>query len=100
MKINCAFVGFGKSATRYHLPYVLQRRDTFQVKTIFYITLHADIEKEEAYQGIRYTLYLNYFLIDDSMTLLTLFTPVKTHFDYTKLCLEHGKNCIFEKPFK
>lgn len=23
MVINCAFIGFGKSTTRYHLPYVL-----------------------------------------------------------------------------
>ena len=36
--INCAFIGFGKSATRYHLPYVLIR-DKFNVKTIFDITL-------------------------------------------------------------
>ena len=99
MKINCAFVGFGKSATRYHLPYVLQRRDTFQVKTIFDITRHPDIEKEEAYQGIRFTSDLNDILLDDSITLVTLCTPPQTHFDYAKLCLEHGKNVIVEKPF-
>ncbi|MEN1335941.1 hypothetical protein AAIH26_34515, partial [Pseudomonas aeruginosa] len=26
MVINCAFIGFGKSTTRYHLPYVLNRK--------------------------------------------------------------------------
>ena len=25
MTLHCAFIGFGKSATRYHLPYVLER---------------------------------------------------------------------------
>jgi predicted dehydrogenase len=99
MKINCAFAGFGKSATRYHLPYVLQRRDTFQVKTIFDITRRPDIEKEEAYQGIRFTSDLNDILHDESITLLTLCTPPQTHYDLAKRCLEHGKNVIVEKPF-
>ena len=99
MKINCAFAGFGKSATRYHLPYVLQRRDTFQVKTIFDITRRPDIEKEEAYQGIRFTSDLNDILHDESITLVTLCTPPQTHYDLAKRCLEHGKNVIVEKPF-
>ena len=99
MKINCAFVGFGKSATRYHLPYVLQRRDTFAVRTIFDITRRPDIEQEEAYQGIRFTSDLNDILHDESITLVTLCTPPQTHYDYAKICLEHGKNVIVEKPF-
>jgi len=99
MKINCAFAGFGKSATRYHLPYVLQRRDLFQVKTIFDITRRPDIEKEEAYQGIRFTSDLNDILHDESITLVTLCTPPQTHYDLAKRCLEHGKNVIVEKPF-
>lgn len=99
MKINCAFAGFGKSATRYHLPYVLQRRDLFQIKTIFDITRRPDIEKEEAYQGIRFTSDLNDILHDESITLVTLCTPPQTHYDLAKRCLEHGKNVIVEKPF-
>ncbi|WP_213090871.1 hypothetical protein, partial [Escherichia coli] len=30
MVINCAFIGFGKSTTRYHLPYVLNRKCVFR----------------------------------------------------------------------
>ncbi len=26
MTLHCAFIGFGKSTTRYHLPYVLNRK--------------------------------------------------------------------------
>jgi len=99
MKINCAFVGFGKSATRYHLPYVLQRRDTYQVNTIFDIARRPESEKEEAYQGIRFTSDLNDILHDESITLVTLCTPPQTHYDFAKQCLEHGKNVIVEKPF-
>ncbi|GDJ31772.1 oxidoreductase [Escherichia coli] len=35
MVINCAFIGFGKSTTRYHLPYVLNRKDSWHVAHIF-----------------------------------------------------------------
>ncbi len=71
----------------------------FQVKTIFDITRRPDIEKEEAYQGIRFTSDLNDILHDESITLVTLCTPPQTHYDLAKRCLEHGKNVIVEKPF-
>lgn len=99
MKINCAFIGFGKSATRYHLPYVLTRRDAFQVKTIFDVSRRPETEAESAYQGIHFTDSLNDILLDDSITLVTLCTPPQTHYDYARQCLEHGKNVIVEKPF-
>ncbi len=35
MVINCAFIIFGKSTTRYHLPYVLNRMDSWHVAHIF-----------------------------------------------------------------
>ena len=42
MTLKIAFIGFGKSANRYHLPYLNIRSD-FQVKTIY--TRHAANEK-------------------------------------------------------
>ncbi len=43
MVINCAFIGFGKSTTRYHLPYVLNRKDSWHVAHIF---RHAKPEEQ------------------------------------------------------
>lgn len=34
MTVKMGFIGFGKSANRYHLPYVMIR-ETLEVKTIF-----------------------------------------------------------------
>ena len=45
MVINCAFIGFGKSTTRYHLPYVLNRKDSWHVAHIF--RRHAKPEEQE-----------------------------------------------------
>ncbi|NGX89027.1 oxidoreductase [Rahnella sp. Lac-M11] len=99
MTINSAFIGFGKSATRYHLPYVFQRRDTFRVKTIFDVTRRPALEAEREYQGIHFTDSLNDILLDESIRLVTLCTPPETHYNFARQCLEHGKNVIVEKPF-
>lgn len=40
MTLHCAFIGFGKSTTRYHLPYVLNRKDTWHVAHISVVTLN------------------------------------------------------------
>ncbi len=40
MVINCAFIGFGKSTTRYHLPYVLNRKDSWHVR-IFFVAMRS-----------------------------------------------------------
>jgi|GEM_PF-5427423 len=44
MVINCAFIGFGKSTTRYHLPYVLNRKDSWHVAHI--LRRHAKPEEQ------------------------------------------------------
>ena len=41
--INCAYIGFGKSATRYHLPYVLCRKDKYNVKRIYDIARKPEV---------------------------------------------------------
>ncbi|MEF9887953.1 oxidoreductase [Citrobacter sp.] len=97
--INCAFIGFGKSATRYHLPYVLIRDDKYHVKTIFDITPKPEIESQPQYQGIDFTRDVNDILRDESVRLVVICTHPDSHFSYAKMCIEHGKNVMVEKPF-
>lgn len=97
--INCAFIGFGKSATRYHLPYVLIRDDKYRVKTIFDITAKPDIESQPQYQGIHFTRDVNNILSDESIRLVVICTHPDSHFSYARMCIEHGKNVMVEKPF-
>ncbi len=40
MTLHCAFIGFGKSTTRYHLPYVLNRKDTGMSRIFSVVTLN------------------------------------------------------------
>lgn len=99
MTITNAFIGFGKSATRYHLPYVLTRKNKFNVKRIFDIKRKPEIESQKIYQHIAFTSELNDILQDKDITLVTICTHPDSHYYYAKLCLEYGKNVLVEKPF-
>lgn len=94
-----AIIGFGKSATRYHLPYVLARKETFCVKRIYDKYRDPQREAAEIYRGIGFTSQLADILNDPQITLVTVCTHPDSHFDYARLCLEHGKNVLVEKPF-
>ena len=62
--INCAYIGFGKSATRYHLPYVLCRKDKYNVKRIYDIARKPEVEAQPHYQHICFTSRLQDILED------------------------------------
>ncbi|ENG8444201.1 oxidoreductase [Salmonella enterica] len=69
MTLHCAFIGFGKSTTRYHLPYVLNRKDTWHVAHIF--RRHAKPEEQAPqYSHIHFTSDLDEVLGDPQAKVL------------------------------
>lgn len=98
MTLHCAFIGFGKSTTRYHLPYVLNRKDTWHVAHIF--RRHAKPEEQAPhYSHIHFTSDLDEVLGDPQVKLVIVCTHADSHFEYAKRALEAGKNVLVEKPF-
>lgn len=98
MTLHCAFIGFGKSTTRYHLPYVLNRKDTWHVAHIF--RRHAKQEEQAPhYSHIHFTSDLDEVLGDPQVKLVIVCTHADSHFEYAKRALEAGKNVLVEKPF-
>lgn len=95
--LTIAYIGNGKSANRYHLPFVLQRPDTFKVKAIYEPRISNDIW--DAIPGVNYTTNLDDILKDDAIDLVVICTAVQFHYEYAKQVLESGKNCLVEKPF-
>lgn len=92
MVINCAFIGFGKSTTRYHLPYVLNRKDSWHVAHIF--RCHAKPEEQAPiYSHIHFTSDLDEVLNDPDVKLVVVCTHADSHFEYAKRALEAGKMC-------
>lgn len=96
-KIVLGFIGNGKSANRYHLPFILNRPDKFVVKKIF--SRHHATDKWPEVDGVIYTPDLDSILNDDEIDVVVVTTPHNWHYSYTKQVIEAGKNCVCEKPF-
>lgn len=98
MKLNIGIIGFGKSANRYHLPFILNR-ENIKVKTIYNRSRKIELENEYKDRDINFTNNINHLLEDESIKLVTICTSGDTHYKFAKMCLEHNKNVLVEKPF-
>ena len=98
-KMKIAYVGFGKSTNRYHIPFV-KTRENFEITRI--VTPHlgkrpqeqAELEKS----GTLFSTDLQTILTDDSLDLVVVVTPARAHFDTVKQLLLAGKNVLCDKP--
>ncbi len=95
--ITVGFIGNGKSTNRYHAPFVCRRPDKFRIKTIY--ARHPEVRKWADIPGVTYTGDLAGMLADPQIDLVVITTPHDVHYEYAKMVLEAGKNCIVEKPF-
>ena len=96
-KLTIAFIGNGKSTNRYHAPFVLTRQDMIRIKKIY----ARNLQKKDCARidGVEYTDDLDSVLHDDEIQCIVVTTPHNHHYDYAKMVLEAGKNCVCEKPF-
>lgn len=95
--LTIGYIGNGKSANRYHLPFVLQRKDKIKVKTIFDITIKT--KTWDSLVGVNYTDNLDVLLKDEEIDLVVVCTGHHLHYPYAKKVLESNKHCLVEKPF-
>lgn len=93
--LTIGYIGNGKSANRYHLPFVLQRKN-IKVKTIYEKDPNTMWKRIE---GVNYTSNLDELLNDEEIQLVVVCTPHHSHYENAKMVLEHNKNCLVEKPF-
>lgn len=98
MVLNIGIIGFGKSATRYHLPFILNRKN-LKVKTIYNRSKKLEVEEQYKDRDINFTNSINELLEDESIKLVTICTSGDTHYKFAKMCLEQDKNVLVEKPF-
>jgi predicted dehydrogenase len=95
--IKMAFIGNGKSANRYHIPFVLTRRDKFQVKYIY--RRNPAHDSWAKIPEATYTTDLEQVLQDAEVRLVVISTQQDSHYEYAKKVLLAGKHCLVEKPF-
>ncbi|MCI9501834.1 MAG: Gfo/Idh/MocA family oxidoreductase [Hungatella sp.] len=96
-KLVLAYIGNGKSANRYHIPFVRQREDKFVIKTIFSPRIHHDVWAK--LENVHYTENVDEVFGDPEIDLVVVNTGLAYHYEYAKRALESGKHCLCEKPF-
>lgn len=96
-----AFIGFGNSVCRYHLPYLETRKDFIKVKYIFRREEDrlGDTERELWYPEVTFTSNIDTVMNDPEVNLVVVNTPNEFHVTYSMLALKNGKNVLCEKPF-
>ncbi|MGL4535796.1 MAG: Gfo/Idh/MocA family oxidoreductase, partial [Weissella cibaria] len=99
-KLVMALVGFGNSANRYHLPYLLENENV-EIKTIYTPSLNKRPADQDALvaRGIQFTDDLDAVVNDPEIQFVSVITPAPSHFELAKRLLEAGKNVMVEKPF-
>jgi predicted dehydrogenase len=98
--LNIAYVGFGKSTNRYHLPYVAQRLDKFKVGRVVTPTLGKRPAEQAHWEatGTIFSTDLADITTDDSIDLVIVVTPAPSHYETAKALLAAGKHVIVDKP--
>lgn len=94
--LTIGYIGNGKSANRYHIPYVLTRKN-IKIKTIYDIKITHELWAKV--DGVNYTENLSELLEDPEIDLVVICTKQSTHYELAKKVLNSNKNILVEKPF-
>ncbi|RYZ45960.1 MAG: oxidoreductase, partial [Sphingobacteriales bacterium] len=95
MAIRTGIVGFGISAKVFHAPFIA----TLPEFELVSFLERSKSESSAAYPGTKIVRSIEEMVNDPGIDLVVITTPNETHFPYTKLALESGKNVVLEKPF-
>ena len=96
-KMQIGFIGNGKSTNRYHAPFILNRPDTMEIRTIYARNLNK--QDWARIEGVKYTDRIEDVLEDPEIDVVVAALPHHAHYEYARRVIEAGKNCIVEKPF-
>ena len=94
--LRIGFIGNGKGANRYHIPFSQVLTDKFCIKTVYAPQLGGPWPVLE---GVEYTTDLEAMLTDPDIDVVEISTPIATHYALTKQALQAGKHVVCDKAF-
>jgi len=97
-KLVIGIIGNGKSANRYHLPFLLKLKDKITVKKIYSLT-PGKISKWAKIPDVDYTHDLDDLLKNPEIQAVLVCLPFHLHYEFALKVLQAGKHCVVEKPF-
>ncbi len=94
-KIKVGFIGFGKSANRYHLPFIDQEK--YQIIGYYKRT---NTQFSMLYPNVGALIHFPTIteLLTSTVDLIVVTSPAPLHFEHAKLALNAGKHVLIEKP--
>ncbi|GAA5986114.1 hypothetical protein JCM5350_004438 [Sporobolomyces pararoseus] len=99
MPINVAVLGFGMSATVFHIPFLLALPSHFNLHTILERSSTPTSSKaRDAFPQVNVVNTFEQVLENKEIDAVWVLTINDTHFDYVKRSLENGKHVVVEKP--
>ncbi len=88
---NCAVVGYGLSAKVFHIP-LIDAVPELNLYAVVQRNPKPDDDVEKDHPGIKTYRSSEDMVKDPAIDLVTITTTPETHFELTKLALEHGKH--------
>lgn len=93
--VKVGLCAFGMSGKVFHAPFLKEHPGFF----ISAVVERSKNDSQEKYSETIIYRSVEEMLQNADIELVVVNTPVQTHFEYTKMALEAGKNVIVEKPF-
>lgn len=93
--VKTGLCAFGMSGKVFHAPFLKEHPGFF----LSAIVERTKEDSKEKYPDATIYRSVEEMLNQADIELVVVNTPVQTHFEYTKMALEAGKNVIVEKPF-
>lgn len=93
--VKVGLCAFGMSGKVFHAPFLKEHPGFFMSA----IVERSKDESKEKYPDAVICRSVQEMLQNADIDVVVVNTPVQTHFEYSKMALEAGKNVIVEKPF-
>lgn len=93
--IKVGLCAFGMSGKVFHAPFLKEHPGFF----LSAIVERSKEDSKEKYPDAKIYRSIEEMISEAEIDLVVVNTPVQTHFEYSKMALEAGKNVIVEKPF-
>ena len=94
-QIKTAIIGYGFSATTFHLPFIL----TLPPFRFTAISTSKGAQVEQQHPGVEIYADAEALLTQCDADLVIITAPNETHFALARLALQQGKHVVLEKPF-
>ncbi|KAJ3349911.1 hypothetical protein HDU83_000203 [Entophlyctis luteolus] len=99
MVLNVGVIGYGMSATVFHIPLILALPESLRLHTIVQRSVSSAADASKDHSTVHVVRDVATLLADAAVDIVVVTTPPDTHVDFALRALRAGKHVVVEKPF-